>query len=74
MPVNKSSKLAQPGPGPRSHGRLQRALDAAATKVIRAALRETSGNVRDAASLLGINRISLVKRLKTLAIDPNRYR
>jgi DNA-binding NtrC family response regulator len=60
--------------GPRSAGRLQRALDAAATREIRAALNETKGNMAEAARRLGVSYKGLWKRLRSLAIDPDRFR
>lgn len=64
----------KPAGGPRTHGRLQRALDTAARRLIREALQATQGNVVRAAAWLGISRRGLWKRLSALAIDPERYR
>src|SRR4051812_32685012 len=47
--------------GPRSAGRLQRALDDAARREIRAALRETDGNVASAARALGVTEMGIRK-------------
>jgi DNA-binding NtrC family response regulator len=60
--------------GPRSAGRLQRAIDAVVRQEIRAALRETGGNVVQAARGLGISQPGLYKRLTALGIDPAKYR
>jgi transcriptional regulator with GAF, ATPase, and Fis domain len=60
--------------GPRSTGRLQRAIDATVRKEIQAALRETTGNVAAAARLLGVTEMAIRKRLRSLQIDPNRFR
>lgn len=60
--------------GPRSAGRLQRALDAAARREITAALRETAGNVVQAARVLGISQPGMYKRLRGLGIDPTAFR
>jgi transcriptional regulator with GAF, ATPase, and Fis domain len=60
--------------GPRSTGRLQRAIDATVRKEIQAALRETAGNLAAAARLLGVTEMAIRKRLRSLQIDPNRFR
>jgi DNA-binding NtrC family response regulator len=60
--------------GPRTYGRLQRALDDAARREIEAALKETGGNVSEAARVLGVHRVSLLKRMGTLGVDPNAHR
>ncbi len=60
--------------GPRSTGRLQRAIDETVRREITAALTETGGNVVRAASLLGISQPSIYSRMAALAIDPDRYR
>jgi DNA-binding NtrC family response regulator len=60
--------------GPRSAGRLQRALDTAATREIKAALRETGGNVVRAARLLGISQPSMYGRMTALGINPAKHR
>jgi DNA-binding NtrC family response regulator len=66
---------AKPGTtGPRSTGRLQRAIDEAVRREIAAALRETGGNVVRAAQALGISQPGLYKRLTALGIDPAKYR
>jgi transcriptional regulator of acetoin/glycerol metabolism len=73
--ATRSSGRASPGKaGPRSGGRLQRAIDAAARGEILAALKETDGNVVHAARLLGISQPGMYKRLAALGIDPARYR
>jgi DNA-binding NtrC family response regulator len=58
--------------GPRTYGRLQRALDEAARREIKAALKETGGNVSAAAKALGIGRPRLWSRMKALGVrsDP----
>lgn len=53
--------------GPRSAGRLQRALDATATREIKSALAEAGGVVA-AARLLGISKVALWKRMRALGI------
>jgi len=58
----------------RSAGRLQRALDEAADRVVRQALTEENGNVVRTAAALGITTKALYKRLVSLDIDPARYR
>ena len=58
--------------GPRTHGRLQRALDDTARREITAALKEADGVVTEAARLLGVSRISLRARMNTLGIEPQR--
>jgi len=71
----KKAPTPKPGTaGPRSAGRLQRAIDAAAHKEIRAALEENEGNVTHAAKALGITSRALWKRMATLEIDPNAFR
>ena len=60
--------------GPRSTGRLQRALDATARREIEAALRESEGNVVQAARALGISQPGMYKRLAGLGIDPAKHR
>ena len=58
--------------GPRTYGRLQRALDDAARREIEAALKETDGNASEAARVLGISRASLYERMQTLGIPAAR--
>ena len=60
--------------GPRTYGRLQRALDDAARREISAALTETGGNVSEVARVLGVSRRGLWKRMTTLGIDPTTHR
>ncbi len=64
----RKSKAPKPAGGPRTYGRLQRALDDAARREIEAALKETGGNVSEAARALGVNRVSLWKRMRALGI------
>jgi DNA-binding NtrC family response regulator len=68
--ANKST--TKPKGGPRTHGRFQRALDEAARREIEAALKETGGNVSEAAKVLGIGRPNLWARMKALSIVPRR--
>jgi DNA-binding NtrC family response regulator len=56
--------------GPRTYGRLQRALDEAARREIEAALKETGGQIGEAAAVLGISKVALWKRMKALEIRP----
>jgi DNA-binding NtrC family response regulator len=65
-------RKAGPGGGPRTYGRLQRALDEAARREIQAALKETGDNVSEAARVLGIGRPRLWARMKALGILPQR--
>ena len=60
--------------GPRSAGRLQRAIDAAVKREIAAALAENGGNVTHAAKALGISRISLHARMNALGVAPTTRR
>lgn len=60
--------------GPRSAGRLQKAMDDAARREIDAAMRETGGNMSEAARVLGVHRVSLFNRMKSLGIAPDTYR
>jgi DNA-binding NtrC family response regulator len=64
-----TTRNPKPKGGPRTYGRLQRALDDAARREIEAALKETGGNVTHAAKALGISRISLRARMNALRID-----
>ena len=71
----KGPKTPRPGTaGPRSTGRLQRAIDDVVKREIVAALSETRGNVVRAARVLGISQPGLYKRLVALGIDPTKYR
>jgi DNA-binding NtrC family response regulator len=75
MPARK--KPAKPAPGaagPRSAGRLQQAIDEVVRREILAALEETRGNVTHAAAALGITRVALIQRLRSLGIDAKRFR
>lgn len=65
-----AKKAKTPKGGPRTFGRLQRALDEAASREIAAALQETGGNVSEAARVLGIGRPRLWARMKALGIAP----
>lgn len=65
---NMPSRKRKPRGGPRTYGRLQRALDDAARREIEAALKETGGNVSEAARVLGITRASLWARMRSLNI------
>lgn len=70
-----SRRKPKPGSaGPRSTGRLQRAIDEVVKREIGAALRETGGNVAASARALGITEMAMRKRLRSLRIDPGRYR
>jgi transcriptional regulator with GAF, ATPase, and Fis domain len=70
-----SSRKPRPGTaGPRSGGRLQRAIDATARREIEAALRETEGNVTHAARALGVTRVALIKRIRSLGIEAAKFR
>lgn len=60
--------------GPRSTGRLQRAIDEAARREIVAALKETKGNVAAAGRALGVTEMGIRKRLRSMRIDPGDYR
>ena len=60
--------------GPRSTGRLQRAIDEVVKREIEAALRESGGNVAASARALGITEMAIRKRLRSLRIDPDTYR
>ena len=64
------AKKSDPGAaGPRSGGRLQRAIDETVKREITSALKEVGGNVTRAASILGITRDSLIKRLRSLGVQ-----
>lgn len=74
-PRRKKPRKPKPGTtGPRSAGRLQRAIDEAARREIAAALREMGGNVVHAARALGISQPSIYGRMGVLGIDPAKYR
>jgi DNA-binding NtrC family response regulator len=73
--TNAARRTTKPGrAGPRSTGRLQRALDAAARREIEAALQETGGNITHSAAALGITRAALIGRLRSLEIDARKLR
>ena len=77
MPPRRKTSPAQPKPGaagPRSTGRLQRALDATAKREIEAALKESGGNVVKAARALGIANLPCTSRLRSLCINPALFR
>lgn len=61
-------RKTSPKGGPRTFGRLQRAIDDAAEREIKAALRETGGNVSAAAKALGVSRPALWARMTVLGI------
>lgn len=63
-----SRRKPKPRGGPRTYGRLQRALDDAARREIKAVLRETGGQVVAAATSLGISKVALWKRMRALGI------
>ena len=58
----------RPRGGPRTYGRLQRALDDAARGEIKAVLKETGGQVVAAATSLGVSKVALWKRMRALGI------
>lgn len=58
----------RPRGGPRTYGRLQRALDDAARREIETVLKETGGQVVAAATALGISKVALWKRMRALGI------
>ena len=58
----------RPRGGPRTYGRLQRALDDAARREIEAVLKETGGQVVAAATALGVSKVALWKRMRALGI------
>lgn len=77
MKGTKSRRQPKPKPGssgPRSAGRLQKALDTTARREIEAALRASEGNVAGAARSLGVTEMGIRKRLRSLGIDPDRFR
>lgn len=49
-------------------------MDEAAKREIIAALRETSGAVKETARLLGVSRVALWARMKAYAIEPDTFR
>ena len=65
-------RQTKPKGGPRTHGRFQQALDDAARREIEAALKETGGNVSEAARVLGIGRPRLWARMQALSIRSGR--
>ncbi len=65
----KGSSRTKPGTaGPRSSGRLQKAIDDAIRREIKAALRETDGQPVAAAKILGISYVALWARMRDLGI------
>ncbi len=77
MTVRRKATPRKPKPGaagPRSAGRLQRAIDEVVRREIKAALRETGGNVVHAARALGISQPSMYGRMGALGIDPTKSR
>jgi DNA-binding NtrC family response regulator len=67
----KTTTKRKPKPGtagPRSAGRLQRAIDDAVRREITAALEETAGNITHAARVLGVSRIALRARMNALGL------
>lgn len=65
----KTGPARKPGTaGPRSAGRLQRAIDEAVRREIERALRETDGAVVASARVLGISKVALWKRMRALGI------
>jgi DNA-binding NtrC family response regulator len=77
MPRRPPTARRNPKPGtggPRSTGRLQRAIDTVVKHEIEAALSETDGNVVRAARVLGISQPGLYKRLIALGIEPDHFR
>jgi DNA-binding NtrC family response regulator len=72
--IGKPRKRRRVRSGPRSGGRLQQAIDRLVEAEIKAALEETHGNVTGAARVLGIHQTSLIRRMATLGIPPDRYR
>jgi DNA-binding NtrC family response regulator len=74
-PRRPGRRKPEPGTaGPRSAGRLQRAIDETVRREIEAALRETGGNMVHAARVLGISQPSMYTRMIALGIDPTNYR
>ena len=72
--TSRGKTAARPKGGPRTFGRLQRSLDAAAEAEIRKALVETDGNVTHAAAALGISQPALLRRIAVLGIATAHYR
>lgn len=73
--MTRKPRKPKPGTaGPRSTGRLQRAIDLAVTREISAALKETGGNIAEAARRLGVSYQGLWKRLAALEIDAAKFR
>jgi DNA-binding NtrC family response regulator len=73
-PATMKHRKPRPKGGPRTFGRLQRALDDAARREIEASLRETGGNVTHAARALGISQPALLRRINALGLVADRYR
>jgi len=77
MTPPKARPRHKPNPGtagPRSAGRLQQAIDTTVKREIEAALRESGGNVSEAARLLGISRRGMWARIGSLGIDHQLFR
>ncbi len=70
----KAKKKPKHGGGPRTKGRLQQAIDKAAEREIRKALREEAGNVSATARVLGVSQTALWARLGYFGIKPVAYR
>lgn len=60
--------------GPRSAGRLQRAIDDLVREMVTAAMTEAGGNVSEAARALGISRAGLWNRLTAFGLDADTFR
>jgi transcriptional regulator of acetoin/glycerol metabolism len=74
-PKTRPRRRPKPGTaGPRSAGRLQQAIDATVKRELEAALKESNGNVSEAARLLGISRRGMWARIASLGIDHQLFR
>jgi DNA-binding NtrC family response regulator len=60
--------------GPRTYGRLQRVIDRAVKTEIEVALREAEGNMAATARALGVSYQGLWSRMRSLGINPERFR